>query len=93
MDLSGVTGFHEIIVLTPRGFEEGLDAVMAVREQRTVLLNLSEMEANLLSAPLTSFQGASMPYRVKSDAWESGCCYSRRALLISISSVEGSTTA
>ena len=47
MDLSGVSGFHEIIVLTPRGFEEGLDAVMAVREQRTVLLNLSEMEAKL----------------------------------------------
>ena len=35
MDLSAVSGFHEIIVLTPRGFEEGLDAVMAVREQRT----------------------------------------------------------
>ena len=47
MDLSGVSGFHEIIVLTPRGFEEGLDAVMAVREQRTVLLNLSEMESKL----------------------------------------------
>ena len=47
MDLSGVSGFQEIIVLTPRGFEEGLDAVLAVREQRTVLLNLSEMESKL----------------------------------------------
>ena len=47
MEQSGVTGFNEILVLTPRVFEEGLDAVVAVREQRTVLLNLSNMETKL----------------------------------------------
>ena len=47
MELSGGSGFLEILVWTPRGFEEGLDGVLAVREQRAVVLNLSEMEPNL----------------------------------------------
>ena len=37
-------GWHDVVVLTPQCFEEGLDALLAVREQRTVLLNLSRMD-------------------------------------------------
>jgi len=37
-------GWHDVVVMTPQCFEEGLDALLAVREQRTVLLNLSRMD-------------------------------------------------
>ena len=37
-------GWHDVVVMTPQCFEEGLDALLALREQRTVLLNLSRMD-------------------------------------------------
>ena len=41
------SGWHGVIVLTPRNFEDALDAVLAVRENHTVVLNLSEMDSEL----------------------------------------------
>ena len=40
-------GWHDVIVFTPERFEEGLEAVLAVRDQQTVLLNLSRMPPDL----------------------------------------------
>ena len=40
-------GWHDMVVFTPERFEEGLEAVLAVREQQTVLLNLSRMPPDL----------------------------------------------
>ena len=40
-------GWHDVVVFTPERFEEGLEAVLAVREQQTVLLNLSRMPPDL----------------------------------------------
>jgi len=37
-------GWHDVVVMTPQRFEEGLNALLAVRDQRTVLLNLSRMD-------------------------------------------------
>ncbi len=39
--------WHEVIVLTPLAFDEGLKAVLSVRQQHTVVLNLSRMEPAL----------------------------------------------
>ncbi len=39
--------WHEIIVSSPIAFAEALDAVKAVRQQRTVLLNLSGLDPAL----------------------------------------------
>lgn len=36
-------GWHDVVVFTPERFDEGLEAVLAVRDQQTVLLNLSRM--------------------------------------------------
>ncbi len=47
MELSAVSNFNEILVLTPQRLEEGLSALVALREQRTVLLNLSNMDPQL----------------------------------------------
>ena len=44
MSFSHSDGWHDVIVMTPQHFEEGLEAVLAVRDQRTVLLNLSRMD-------------------------------------------------
>ena len=44
---AGPDGWHNIIVLTAHCFEEGLEAVMAVRDHHTVLLNLSCMSPEL----------------------------------------------
>ena len=44
MSFSHSDGWHDVIVMTPQRFEEGLEAVLAVRDQRTVLLNLSQMD-------------------------------------------------
>ena len=40
-------GWHDVVVMTPQRFEDGLDALLAVRDQRTVLLNLSRMNPEL----------------------------------------------
>ena len=40
-------GWHDVIVFTPQRFDEALEAVLAVRDQQTVLLNLSRMEPDL----------------------------------------------
>ena len=40
-------GWHDVVVMTPQRFEDGLDALLAVRDQRTVLLNLSRMDPEL----------------------------------------------
>ncbi|QEY31086.1 cell division protein SepF [Synechococcus sp. RSCCF101] len=37
----------EIVVMTPRCFEDALDAVQAVRELKTVILNLSMLEPDM----------------------------------------------
>ncbi len=37
-------GGHEVVLMQPRRFEEVSEAVLAVRERKTVLLNLSAME-------------------------------------------------
>ena len=74
MEQSGVTGFNEILVLTPRVFEEGLDAVVAVREQRTVLLNLSNMETKLAQlCPFT--ENSKLPWTLQAFV----SCYVPRA--------------
>ncbi len=39
--------WHEIVVFKPLTFEEALEAVLAVRQQRTVLLNVSRMDSQL----------------------------------------------
>ncbi|HGY5535674.1 MAG: cell division protein SepF [Prochlorococcus sp.] len=39
--------WHEIVVFKPLGFEEACEAVLAVRQQRTVLLNVSRMDSEL----------------------------------------------
>ena len=40
-------GFHEVLVVTSLQFEQGAEAVLAVRNQCTVVLNLTEMEPSL----------------------------------------------
>ena len=40
-------GWHDVVVMAPQRFEDGLDALLAVRDQRTVLLNLSRMDPEL----------------------------------------------
>lgn len=47
MDHPFPDGWHDVLVLTPVQFEEALEAVMAVREQHTVVLNLSRMPPDL----------------------------------------------
>lgn len=47
MPLASPNGWHGVIVLTPQTFEEALDAVLAVREHHTVVLNLSGMDPEL----------------------------------------------
>ncbi|WP_396102338.1 cell division protein SepF [Cyanobium sp. Morenito 9A2] len=37
-------GGHEVVLMQPRRFEEVSEAVLAVRDRKTVLLNLSAME-------------------------------------------------
>jgi cell division inhibitor SepF len=37
----------EVVVMTPRRFEDALEAVQAVREMKTVVLNLSQLEPDL----------------------------------------------
>ncbi len=44
MSFSHSDGWHDVVVMTPQRFEDGLDALLAVRDQRTVLLNLSRMD-------------------------------------------------
>ncbi|MDA0258530.1 MAG: cell division protein SepF [Cyanobacteria bacterium] len=36
-------GWHGVLVLSPEHFDEAIEAVMAVREQHTVVLNLHRM--------------------------------------------------
>ena len=36
-------GWHDVLVLSPEHFDEAIEAVMAVREQHTVVLNLHRM--------------------------------------------------
>jgi cell division inhibitor SepF len=45
MSLSHSDGWHDLVVMTPQRFEDGLNALLAVRDQRTVLLNLSRMDS------------------------------------------------
>ncbi len=40
-------GWHDVVVLMPKQFNEALEAVLAVREQRTVVLNLSRLTPEL----------------------------------------------
>ena len=40
-------GWHDVIVLMPEQFNDALEAVLAVREQRTVVLNLSRLTPEL----------------------------------------------
>ena len=47
MAFASSNGWHGVIVLTPQHFDEALEAVLAVREQHTVVLNLSRMDAEL----------------------------------------------
>lgn len=42
-----LNGWHDVIVVAPQHFEEAFEAVRAVREQRTVLLNLTRMPPDL----------------------------------------------
>ena len=44
MDAPFADWWHEIIVFKPFVFEEAFDAVLAVREQHTVLLNICRMD-------------------------------------------------
>ena len=44
MSIPHSDGWHDVVVMTPQRFEEGLKALLAVRDQRTVLLNLSRMD-------------------------------------------------
>ena len=41
------SGWQGVIVLTPQHFDDALEAVLAVRDQQTVVLNLSRMDAEL----------------------------------------------
>ena len=36
-------GWHDVVVLSPEHFDEAIEAVLAVREQHTVVLNLHRM--------------------------------------------------
>ena len=40
-------GWHDVVVLMPEQFNDALEAVLAVREQRTVVLNLSRLTPEL----------------------------------------------
>ena len=40
-------GWHDVVVLMPEHFNDALEAVLAVREQRTVVLNLSRLTPEL----------------------------------------------
>ena len=40
-------GWHDVIVFTPQRFDEAFEVVLAVREQQTVLLNLTRMPPDL----------------------------------------------
>ena len=40
-------GWHDVVVLMPEEFNDALEAVLAVREQRTVVLNLSRLTPGL----------------------------------------------
>ena len=40
-------GWHDVVVLMPDQFNDALEAVLAVREQRTVVLNLSRLTPDL----------------------------------------------
>ena len=47
MGPSPPNGWHDVLVFTPEHFEDALEAVLAVREQHTVVVNLSRMEPEL----------------------------------------------
>lgn len=47
MGPSPSNGWHDVLVFTPEHFEDALEAVLAVREQHTVVVNLSRMEPEL----------------------------------------------
>lgn len=47
MDIGQLQGFHEVLVITPLTFEQGAEVVLAVRDQCTVVLNLTAMEPSL----------------------------------------------
>ena len=40
-------GWHDVVVLMPEQLNDALEAVLAVREQRTVVLNLSRLTPEL----------------------------------------------
>ena len=40
-------GWHDVVVLMPEQFNDALEAVLAVREQRTVVLNLRRLAPEL----------------------------------------------
>ena len=44
---SRADGWHDVVVLMPEQFHDALEAVLAVREQRTVVLNLSRLTPEL----------------------------------------------
>ncbi|EAR18909.1 hypothetical protein WH7805_03702 [Synechococcus sp. WH 7805] len=47
MKIGQPQAFHEVLVITPLRFDQGAEAVLAVREQRIVVLNLTAMEPSL----------------------------------------------
>ena len=51
----------DVLVFSPEHFEDALEAVLAVREQHTVVLNLSRMEPELAQQPI-SFVAESTPW-------------------------------
>ena len=47
MNPQAANGSHTFILICPHSIDEGMSAVLAVREQQTVVLDLSKMEANI----------------------------------------------
>lgn len=47
MNIGQPRGFQEVLVITPLSFEQGTEVVQAIREQATVVLNLTAMEPSL----------------------------------------------
>ena len=45
MNPQAANGSHTFILICPNSIDEGMSAVLAVREQQTVVLDLSKMEA------------------------------------------------
>ena len=43
MNIGQLQAFHEVLLITPLRFEQGAEAVLAVREQCIVVLNLTAM--------------------------------------------------